>query len=227
MDRRTFLGAVAAGGVVGTGGCLGVLQGDQNPNVVLGPPDLDVTIEQHRGRRYPVWGERVPDVSLPAIPGDSVAVRDLDEPALITFFFSHCRTVCPRLVSGLVNVQGHAVENDYADAVRFLPVTFDPARDDADHLRSYGDRLNVRSVGDWQWLRPASEARARRVVADQFGIRYVRQQREHESGYLFVHPGVVMLVNPDGYVERAYRVGTETPPPVETMIDDLRQVRTA
>lgn len=228
VNRRSFLQVAAAGGLAASVGCLGVLQGDPNPDVALGKPDVgDLTLEQYRGHRYPVWGERVPDVTVPAVDGGEVALREPARPALVTFFFSHCRTVCPRIVSGLVNVQGHAVENGYADAVAFLPVTFDPTRDDAARLRSYGDRMGVRDAGRWRWLRPASDARAREVITDGFGIAYQRTYPEGEDGYQFIHQGVITLVNTDGYVERAYQTGPQDPPPVETMIGDLKRVRSA
>lgn len=228
VNRRSFLQAAAAGGLAASAGCLGVLGGDPNPDVTLGQPEVgDLTMEQYRGHRYPVWGERVPEVTVPAVDGGEVAFPELEQPALVTFYFSHCSTVCPRIVSGLVNLQGHAVAEGYASAVTFLPITFDPARDTAERLRTYGDRMGVRQAGEWRWLRPASEARAREVVTDGFGIAYKRDYPEGEDGYQFIHQGVVMLVNADGYVERAYTVGAQTPPPVERMIADLKRVRSA
>ncbi len=231
MDRRTLLRAVAAGGVGASAGCLGALPGgdgdDGAPNVVLPAPDLDVTVEQHRGHRYPVWGERLPDVSLPAaLSGESVSLRGVDGPTLLTYHFTNCRDTCPLLVAALVSVEAHAVENNYADGVTFAPVTFDPARDDAETLRAYADRMNVRRPDRWHWLRPESEARAREVVDEDLGISYRRRERESGDGYLFVHPGVITLANADGYVERTYAGGVRAPPPVGTMIDDLETVRT-
>ncbi len=230
MDRRTLLRTVAAGGAGATAGCLGVLGGggDGAPNVVLSKPNLDVTVEQHRGHRYQVWGERLPDVSLPAaLSGESVALRGIDGPALLTYHFTNCRDACPLLVAALASVEAHAVENGYADRVTFAPITFDPARDDVAALRTYADRMDVRRPDRWYWLRPESEARARAAIDDELGISYRRREREDGDGYLFVHPGVVTLVNGDGYVERAYAGGVRSPPPVETMVDDLATLRSA
>lgn len=230
MDRRTLLRAVAAGGVGATAGCLGSLTGgdDGTPDVVLPEPDLDVTIEQHRGHRYPVWGERLPDVSLPAaLSGETVALRSIDGAVLLTYHFTNCRDTCPLLVAALVSVGAHAVENGYADGVTFAPITFDPTRDDAETLRAYADRMNVRRSDRWHWLRPKSEASAREAIDEELGISYRRRERASGDGYLFVHPGVVTLVNGDGYVERAYTGGTRSPPPVQTMIDDLATLRSA
>lgn len=226
VNRRDYLRAAGTLGAAATASCLGLLDGDSgDPDVVLGEPNLDVTLEQHRARRHPVWGERVPDVRVAAIDGSRVAVRDLDRPAFLTYHFTHCRNTCLLLVSGLVGVQADAVERGNAADVAFLPITFDPARDDAERLRAYGERMNVRDTPGWRWLRPESEARARAVVEEGFGVSFEARDREDEDGYLFLHSGVIHLVNADGYVERAYRVGQRRPPPVDRMIDHLDRLR--
>lgn len=231
-DRRRFLRSLGALGTVATGGlagCAALSGGDRDPDVVLGPPDIgDLTMEQYRGHRYPVWGEPIPDVSLPAaLSGETVDLRRVSTPSLVTFVYTHCEDVCPRIVSALVNVQGHAVENGYADGVAFLPITVDPNRDDADRLRAYREEMGVRSAGRWQFLRPPTVDRAKAVATGEFGITV--QQREGEDGepYTYIHTGRIFLVNADGYVERVYAVGGHDPPPVQRMIADLRKVRRA
>jgi protein SCO1/2 len=224
MNRRTFL-AGAALGTTATAGCLGTVGfGDRNPNVVLGEPDRTADVSS-ADLPYPAWGQRVPDVTLPApLSGESVALRDVDRPFLTTFFFTHCMTTCPVLLSALREVQIHSVEEGYADAVAFLPVTFDPARDDEAALRAELDQFNVdTTAGNWQFLRPETEARAEAVLTDQFGVTYQRQPVE-DGPDMFVHLGLVLLVNADGYVERAYR-GRQ--PDEQRLIADLRRVRTA
>lgn len=225
MNRRTFLAGGAAFGATATAGCLGTVGlGDQHPNVVLGKPkrDADVTSEQ---LPYPAWGERVPDVTLPApLSNTKVSLRSLDRPILTTFFFTHCMTTCPVLLSALREVQIHSVQEEYADDVGFYPITFDPARDDAAALRAELDQFNIDTgVGNWQFLRPETEARAKAVLTDEFGFTFQKQPVE-DGPDMFVHLGLVLLVNADGYVERAYR-GQQ---PDETrLIADLQQVRAA
>jgi protein SCO1/2 len=236
LDRRTYLRTVAAAGTAATAGfagCAGVLGGgDASGNVVLGPPDLsdeDLTLERYRGHRYPVWGEPIPDLTIPAVPEGEVSLREVSTPALYTYFYSNCRDFCPRLVSTMVKVQDHAVRNGYADEVAFHPITFDPARDDAGTLRDYADRMGVRDAGTWRFLRPPTPERAREVVGlDGLGIGYGRPPADEgkTENYDFQHPGVITLVNPDGYVERAYQLGSEALP-FDRMIEDLRTVRTA
>jgi protein SCO1/2 len=225
MNRRSFLAGGAALGVAATGGCLGTVGfGDENPNVVLGAPDrtADVSSED---LPYPAWGQRVPDVTLPAPLADGdVSFRGLDRPFLVTFVFTNCMTACPVLLSALREVQVHSVQEGYADAVAFYPVTFDPVRDDAAALRAELDQFNVdTSVGNWQFLRPETEARAEEVVTDTFGVTFQKQAVE-DGPYMFVHLSLILLVNATGYVERAYRGGQ---PDENQIIADLRRVRNA
>ena len=144
MHRRSFLRGAAAATTIGTAGCLGL--GDSNPDVALPEPDREYTSEE---LPYPAWGQQVPDVALPdPIGGGEVSTRSVETPAVYTFFYSHCNTVCPVLIQSMRNVQTHSIEEEYADEVAFFPVTFDPERDDADRGRDlireeYQDCLEV------------------------------------------------------------------------------------
>jgi protein SCO1/2 len=225
MNRRSFLAAGTAFGTAATAGCLGTLGlGDGNPNVVLGRPDRTADVAS-ADLPYPAWGQRIPDVTLPAPLADrSVSLRDVGRPFLTTFFFANCMTACPVLLSALREVQVHSIQEGYAGEVAFYPVTFDPARDDRAALRAELDQFNVdTAAGNWQFLRPESEARAEAVVTDEFGVVFQRQPVE-DGPDMFVHLGLILLVNGDGYVERAYR---SQQPDEGQLIADLRRVRTA
>lgn len=219
MDRRQYLRTTATVGVATTGvaGCLG----GGNPNTVLGEPDRDFDSEEVP---YPAWGEQVPAVTVPdPIAGESVSSRDVDVVSIYTFFFSHCMTVCPVLIGTLRNIQTQAATDGYADSVLFLPMTFDPARDDAARLEEYAGEMNVNlELGNWTFLRPETESRARTVVGQEFGIRFEKDPIEDGEGYMFIHAAVILLVNDNGYVERAYRGQS---PDQTAIIDDLATVR--
>ena len=219
MRRRTYLQVAATLGAAGLAGCSA--SGAGNPDVVLPEPDREFDSSD---LPYPAWGERLPDVTLPAPLADrEVALRSVDRPQLLTFFYSHCNSVCPVLISALRNVQTHALNEGYGDEVAFHPTTFDPERDDADRLRTYGEEMNVDlAAGNWRFLRPASIGRAEEVVGEQFGVSFERTHPEGMDMYMFAHAALTLLVNADGYVERAYR---EKQPDPETMTADLETVR--
>ena len=97
--RRAFLQTTAAAGAAAGGaGSGGVLGGDGNPNVALSKPDDQPADSEDLP--YPAWGQRVPDVTVPApIAGEDVAVRDVDTAQFVTFFYTNCMSVCPVIVS--------------------------------------------------------------------------------------------------------------------------------
>ncbi|MFC7080961.1 SCO family protein [Halorussus caseinilyticus] len=221
MDRREFLRTATAVGLAGgVAGCTGVL--DSNSNVALGEPDREVDGEK---LPYPTWGQKVPDVTLPAPLEDrTVELRSVGKPSVLTFFYSHCKTVCPVLVSTVRNVQTDSLNERYADDVAFFPTTFDPARDDADRLEAYSEKMNVDAdAGNWHFLRPESKDRAKAVVQDEFGVAFERTDPEDMDMYMFTHSALTFLVNADGYVERAYRSKS---PKAKQIISDLETVRT-
>jgi protein SCO1/2 len=223
MDRRRYLAAVGSVAAVGgTAGCLGSLAGG-NPNVVLSEPDRQFDSEDVP---YPAWGEQVPDVSLPApLESGELALRDVSKPALVTFFYSRCQTVCPVLIGTLRNVQAHAANNGYADDVTIVPITFDPQRDDAQRLQRYAKEMNVDASADnWTFLRPPSKERAKDVISEQFGVVFQRTHPEDMDMYMFAHTSLTLLVNADGYVERAYNTKS---PKEDTVLSDLQEVRQA
>jgi len=219
MDRRTYLGTLGAASLGGVAGCLG----GGNPNTTLGEPDRPDGVTSE-ALSYPAWGERMPDVTLPdPVSGTQIGLRGVDRPALVSFFYSNCMSVCPRLISALREVQIHSVDNDYADEVGFYPITFDPQRDTGERLREYAGKMNVDlSAGNWHFLRPESRDRAKSVLEEEFGFVFQRTEPEDGGKYMFNHIGLVLLVNADGYVERAYRgqEGKEG-----TYIEDLQKVR--
>jgi protein SCO1/2 len=230
MNRRSYLRTAGLAGAASLAGCLGGF-GDDDPNVVLGAPDRDADVTSE-DLPYPGWGQQVPDVELPdPLAGEPVALRDVERPHVTTFFFSNCMTVCPAIVGLVREIQIHSVNEGYADQVDFYPVTFDPARDDAETLRAYADRMNVdMDAGNWHFLRPETEARAKAVVQEQFGVFFEKDPQE-DGPYMFTHLGLILLVNADGYVERAYRARLQQGEGLTVnrgdVLEDLRRVRTA
>ncbi len=239
MQRRSYLKALTMFGVVGIGGCLGL--DDSNPNVVLTEPDRQFSSSD---TPYPDWGEKTPDVTVPApLENRQISIRTVEKPRLFTFFYSNCPSVCPVLISTMRNVQTHALNNGYGDQVEFFPLTFDPTRDTAEQLRQYSEKMNIDpDTANWHFLRPKSEARAKQIIQEQFGVTFQKQYRNPSTGsnhnqtqtgeqpnhnhgkYKFLHTPLTLLVNSDEYVERAYR--TKSPDP-EQIISDLKKVRNA
>lgn len=217
VSRRGFLSTAGAISISSVAGCLG----GGNPNTHLQAPDMEADPED---LAYPAYGQQIPDVSLQApLHDEMISVRDRDTTVVMTFFYSYCESVCPRLISTLRNIQSKALEGDYGNAVEFLPVTFDPERDTADRLREYAEAMRIDlEAGNWYFLRPDGVDRAESVVADTFGLQFKRTDPNgDEPGYMFTHLPLILIVNPSGYVERSY---TDSKPVWQDIHEDVKAV---
>ncbi|WP_435093178.1 SCO family protein [Halorubrum sp. N11] len=205
MRRRALLGGIAAATTGGTAGCTSVL-GGQPEGVVLGPQEDQIADSEDLA--YPAYGEPLPPFELrDPIAGITIDSEAIDRTAIVTGVFTFCPVECGILLRRLVEVQRRVADAGLTDETLFLPITFDPERDDEAALRDNAEMIGVDlDAGNWHYLRPESPERAKAVVEDRLGIGF---QRETESarlqGYDFTHIVLTLLVNPDGVVERAYR----------------------
>ncbi|MWV39995.1 SCO family protein [Natrialba sp. INN-245] len=218
MHRRRALSLGATAGLTATAGCLtGLLDDDSAEHAVLEPPEEGV----HGDTSYPTYGEPFPAFELEdPIAETSVDVDALDDALVVTAFFASCPAECIPLMNSISRVQSIATDRGFEDETRILAVTFDPERDTADALREHADMLDIDYEADnWHYLRPEDDETATAVVYEDLGIPFEREELGDE--YDFIHITVTFLVNPDGYVERAYR--GEDPDPGQ-IADDLEGV---
>ncbi len=205
MKRRVLLGGTAAV-AAGSAGCLGRLFEDGPEGVVLDPQEDQIA--ESDALSYPAYGQSMPAFSLPdPVEGDTVDTAAIDRTAVYTTFFASCPAECGILLSRLAGIQGLVNERGLDTETVFLPITFDPERDDDKALREnaevYGVDLNA---GNWHYLRPETPDEAKRVVETELGFGFEREtESDRLPGYDFAHIVVTLLVNPDGVVERAYR----------------------
>jgi len=212
VSRRSLLGTVGAVSVAGLAGCTDVFGGSNGASdgdTYLDAKDWGVDAS---ALPFPTHGDELPAAEVPVALGDGTrAIPDdyAGQDVVMTFVYTHCNTMCPRLTAILAGVQDHAIDNDYAERVAFAEITFDPARDDADRFREYADTHNVDlDTGTWEFLRPESKDRAREVVQDTYGVSFQKTTPEEMDMYMFAHSGVVLLANKQGYVERAYKLSS-------------------
>lgn len=218
MRRRAMLRVTGASLAGGLAGCLG----GQPETYLEATKDRDPDVYP-----YPVHGQRLPAATLSApLRDETIDLRGFDDrDVVLTFFYSHCQTVCPRLISALRNVQTAAAEDGHTDDLALVAVTFDPARDTADRLREYADLMNVdRSLGNWYFLRPESPERAKTVVQDRYGVVFekVPASETDMDMAMFNHFALIVLANKQGNVERPYTGGN---PDWQRIYDDFSQLR--
>ncbi len=220
MRRRRCLQLAGTVGISSVAGCLSRLVDDSPENVTL-PPQEDQMAESE-DLAYPAYGQRLPDFEVPD-PINELSIRtgELERTSIVTAFFAFCPAECATLLRRLTAVQQNVISDGSNADTAFLPITFDPERDDAVALQEHGRMVGVDfEAGNWHYLRPPDEAAARRIVEGELGIGFERVggTESRVEGYDFVHSIVTLLVNPDGVVERAYRGET---PDVERISDDM------
>jgi len=228
MHRRTYLrSAAVAGGTVSLAGCLGVFGSAGPEGTILDPPEQDLSEAAH-----PSYGDEMPEFTVPdPITGERISPSDFEgeRTLLWTAFYTHCPDgVCPALILRLRRAQEVAAEGGYGDDAAFLAHTFDPERDTADVLREYAGQQGVDlEAGNWHFLRPESYEAGQKQLDDDFGLVIEKKPAEdHENlEYQFPHYGLILLVNEQGIVERAYPDGATVD--VETVETDFEQVVTA
>ena len=224
MRRRQLLQGVTATVATAVTGCVGRVRDSSGSNVVLDPPaDRQFDSEE---LPYPAHGQSLPEFSLPnPLSGETIATDSIDETLIVTGFFATCPAECVQLISQLVGVQQGTIDREIDDSVRFLAITFDPERDDARALREYARKMDIDlAVGNWEFLRPEDPETAKRIVGEQLGISFERvggEKSERVEGYDFTHLSLTFLVNPEGYVERAYRT---TQPDAKQVLSDAQTV---
>jgi protein SCO1 len=247
MDRRAYLASVATAGTLSVTGCLG----DDSSTALARPEDQSADSEDYpypaHGEGLPEVTVPSPLHDREVSTTEFVGERE----TLLTFVFTRCPGPCPALTATLAQVQAHAATEGYTDEVALLPITFDPEHDEREVLREFSEANGASVEGNWQFLRPDGPEAAEDVVTNTFGVPFEEvpleeaeeahddhgdHDEEHgnddhgghddhdhgEDGTSFVHANLLLLVNRDGYVERAY----DGPPPAPTdVLDDLDAVR--
>ncbi|WP_050032388.1 SCO family protein [Halorubrum halophilum] len=210
MRRRALLGGISeavigAATIGATAGCTSVIGGEPE-GVVLDPQEDQIADSEDLG--YPAYGEPLPPFELrDPIAGVTVDSEAIDRTAIVTGVFTFCPAECGILLRRLVAVQRRVADAGLTDETQFLPITFDPERDDEAALRDNAESVGVDlDAGNWRYLRPETPERAKAVVEDRLGIGFERTtESDRLQGYDFTHTVLTLLVNPDGVVERAYR----------------------
>jgi protein SCO1/2 len=162
------------------------------------------------------------------------------------------------LTQALVSAQGTALDGGWGDAVEFAEISFDPARDTPERLRTYADERDIDlDAGNWTFLLPETEARAKETVQEAFGVYFEKTDpgsmgtatgatatesdaepstatptgtaspSESGDGYMFTHRALILLVNADGYVERFWRGDDATSIAAAELPDAMNRLRKA
>jgi len=80
---------------------------------------------------YPAYGQSLPPFELrDPIAGITIDSEAINRTAIVTGIFTFCPAECGILLRRLVGVQRRVADAGLTDETLFLPITFDPERDD-------------------------------------------------------------------------------------------------
>jgi protein SCO1 len=155
-------------------------------------PPLDVGIDEKLGQAVPL------DLVLVDEQGDRVTLRKLlDKPTILTLNFFRCTGLCTPLLNGVAEVLQRTDQIPGKD-FQVLTVSFDP-RDDAE-LASKKKENYLKQLGPafdksaWRFL--TGDPVTTKRLADAVGFRFAKRDDN------YVHPGVIMVLSPEGKVSR-------------------------
>lgn len=159
-------------------------------------------------------GKEIPDFSLTNQDGKIISPKDFRGKALaITFIYAKCPLpdYCIRMSTHFSDVANQVAANaDLKDKIRLLSISFDPANDTPEKLRSYG----IGYLGNdpkakfdiWQ-LAVGKEPEVRKI-ADFFGLRYEVDQNDKTQ---INHSLRTAVIAPDGKVAKIFPGNEWTP----------------
>ncbi|MBR7553513.1 SCO family protein [Allobacillus sp. GCM10007491] len=126
--------------------------------------------------------------------GETVSLEDLKGNYwLATFIFTNCETVCPPMTANMAKVQSEAKEEDID--LRFVSFTVDPANDDPEDLKEYGNKFGA-DFSNWDFLTGFDQKEIESFAANSFKTLVAKV-----DGYDQVNHGIsFFLVSPEGTV---------------------------
>ena len=221
MKRRMLLGAAAAASLSGCVGQIEHFVGGDEPDCPDGYEQFDFEPVAHaedavlggpecpRGSpSHPVYGDTLPDFSVhDPFANEVVSSADLTagSPLVLTFIFTNCPDRCPELMGILQIIQNDAVSEGWDDEITLAAMTWDPARDDVEALRDYGEAHGINVDHEqFRFLRPETNEEAIEVVDQTLGVPAQHGDDHDHNGASHVHYYMIFIVNSKGVVERSY-----------------------
>lgn len=159
-------------------------------------------------------GQVVPDFTLTNQDGKKISLKDFRGKALaITFIYAKCPLpdYCIKMSTNFSDVVGLVRSNDEVrDNIRLLSISFDPANDTPEKLRSYGIGYlgnDPKAKFDTWQLAVGKDAEVRKI-ADFFGLRYEVDQNDKTQ---INHSLRTAVISPEGKVTKIFSGNEWTP----------------
>jgi protein SCO1/2 len=152
-------------------------------------------------------GKEIPDFELTDQDGKRFSLTDYRGKALaITFIYSECPLpdYCIKMSANFSDLANRLKDDkELRDKIRLLSISFDPARDTPDKLKSYGmGYLGKDAKPDFAiWQLAVGSDKEVRSVADFFGLHYEVDPNDKTQ---FTHSLRTIVVSPEGKITKIF-----------------------
>ena len=156
----------------------------------------------------------MPDFTLTNQDGKRISIKDFKgKPLAITFIYSKCPLpeYCIRMSTNFSDLANNLMADPaQKDKFRLLSISFDPANDTPEKLRSYGlGYLGKNAKPDFSvWQLAVGKDDEVRKIADFFGLRYEIDPNDKTQ---FNHSLRTAVIGPDGTVKKILAGNKWTP----------------
>ncbi len=196
----------------------------ETENLAPGWKALDFAPPQPGTYRLPPIG-KAGDGTVIDSDGNQTTLHDLLDGRIVvmSFIYSSCSDVngCPLATFVLSKLRSKLMEEgEGADGIRFISLSFDPARDTPGVMRAYGKRFSDDSF-DWRFLTTRSEPDLQPIL-DEYGQLIVRDPGDEGEERDISHVLRVFLVDPDLQIRNIYSVAYLHP---DTLLNDIRTLQ--
>ena len=158
----------------------------------------------------------IDDFKLTNQQGKEVSTKDWNNKIVVAnFFFTHCPTICPKMIKNLNDVQ-----QTYAQDKDLLIVSFsvDPKRDSVEALKKYASRFQI-DEANWNLL-TGSKIEIYRLARTSFQVTATDGDGGPED---FIHSDKLILVDRKKQI-RGYYKGTNEKE-VAQLIKDIKKLQ--
>ncbi|MBV9215550.1 MAG: SCO family protein [Acidobacteria bacterium] len=191
-------------------------------NLVVTPP-ADTNNPLPVNDKFAQVGQDVPDFSLTNQDGKRISIKDFrGHPLAITFIYARCPLpdYCIRMSTNFSDIANKVMADPaQRDKIRLLSISFDPANDTPEKLRSYGlGYLGKNAKPDftvWQ-LAVGKDAEVKKI-ADFFGLQYETDASDKTK---INHSLVTAVIATDGKVRKIFKGNDWTPAELLTELTD-------
>jgi len=132
---------------------------------------------------------------------------------IANYFFTHCPSVCPRMMNQLKRVQSQTAED-----IVILSFSVDPERDSVERLKRYAEMFDIKN--NWRLLTGSKKELYRMARKDFLLVATDGDGRDQD----FIHSENLVLIDESGKI-RGYYKGTDEKE-VNKLIRDIERLQT-